>query len=57
VTLLKEGLTVIPPDKNLVSLYQMCADLLAESGQTDEAVALLQEGLKVIPPDKGLFSL
>ena len=33
------------------------ADLLAQAGKSDEAVALLKEGIKVIPPDKSLFSL
>jgi tetratricopeptide (TPR) repeat protein len=57
VALLKDGIKVILPDKGLVSLYQICADLLAKAGKTDEAVALLKDGIKVIPPDKGLFSL
>jgi tetratricopeptide (TPR) repeat protein len=57
VALLKEGIQVIPPEKNLFSLYQMCADLLAKAGKTEEAVALLKEGIQVIPPEQNLFSL
>jgi tetratricopeptide (TPR) repeat protein len=57
VALLKEGIKVIPADKNLFSLYKSCADLLGPAGKTEEAVALLKEGIKVIPADKGLFSL
>ena len=56
VALLKEGIKVIPTDKNLFSLYQSCAELLGRANKTDEAVALLKEGIKVIP-DKSLFSL
>jgi len=57
VALLKEGITVIPPEKSLQPLYQACAELLATTGKTDEAVALLKEGITVIPPEKNLFAL
>ena len=57
VALLKEGIKVIPADKNLISLYLSCADLLGRAGKTEEAVALLKEGIKVIPADKNLISL
>jgi tetratricopeptide (TPR) repeat protein len=56
VALLKEGIKVIPPDKNLFSLYQSCAEILARAGKTDDAVSLLREGIKV-PGITSLFSL
>ncbi|MEW6288538.1 MAG: toll/interleukin-1 receptor domain-containing protein [Thermodesulfobacteriota bacterium] len=60
VALLKKGIEVITPDKNLFSLYQIAADLLSKVGKIegdDGAVALLKKGIEVITPDKNLFSL
>ncbi len=57
VVVLKEGIKVIPADKNLFLLYLSCADLLGGAGKTEEAVVVLKEGIKVIPADKNLFLL
>ena len=48
---------MIPPEKNLFSLYQIAAELMARDGQTQEAIKLLRQGIGVIPPEKNLFSL
>ncbi len=57
IALLKEGLTVVPPEKNPFSLYKLCADLLVQRGQPGEAVTLLREGIQAAPPDKDQGSL
>ncbi len=57
VTMLKEGIKLIPAEKNLVELYQSCAELMTKSGKINDAVTLLKKGIKVIPADKNLFSL
>ena len=57
MTLLRQGIDVIPADKSLFSLYQSAAEILSEAGRTDEAVTLLRQGIDVIPADKSLYSL
>ena len=57
VAVLKQGIDRIPPDKNLVDLYNRCAQLLAQMKRYDEAIVLLKQGIDRIPPDKGLVSL
>ena len=57
INVARQGIAKVPRDKNLYSLYRLCAELLHKAGRTDEAVALLRDGMAKVPPDKGLFSL
>jgi tetratricopeptide (TPR) repeat protein len=57
VTLLKDGIKVTPPEKNLSLLYQLCAEMLVKAGKLDEAAVLLKTGIETIPPDKNLAPL
>ena len=57
IALLKQGISVIPPDKSLNALYQACGQLQARNGKANDAIALLQEGLLKVPKDKGSISL
>ena len=57
ITLLKDGITKIPADKGLSSLYQTCAKLLTKDNRTEEAIKLLREGMRSIPDGKGRYNL
>jgi hypothetical protein len=48
VALLKEGIKVIPPDKNLFSLYQTLGEVQCRAGDVQEAIAAQREGFQRI---------
>ncbi|MHB0936705.1 MAG: AAA family ATPase [Armatimonadota bacterium] len=47
ISLLQQGIKVVPASGNLFSLYQYCAELLARADRLDDAISLLQQGIKV----------
>ncbi|MEV7211526.1 hypothetical protein AB0O31_00315, partial [Kitasatospora cineracea] len=58
VELLREGITRVPVQGNLFSLYQVAAELLGrDEARVDEAVELLREGIEKVPAQYSLFSL
>jgi len=57
INVARQGISRVPRDQNLYTLYQICAELMAKANRADEAVALLRDGIAKIPPDKGLFTL
>ena len=38
-------------------LFQICGEMLAKAGRTEEAITLLKEGIAKVPPSQSLFSL
>lgn len=57
ITVLKQGIDHIPPNKAAVNLYDRCARLLAQINRYEEAITLLKEGVNRIPPDSALANL
>ena len=57
ISVLKQGIDRIPPDKSLGSLYDSLARLLAELERYDEAISVLKQGMARIPPGKNLVDL
>lgn len=57
ITVLKQGIDRIPPDKNLADLFNRCGELLSQMGRHNEAIGVLKQGIERIPPDKSLVSL
>lgn len=53
----KEGIKVVPPERNLFALYQFCGELMTRDGDVKGAIALLKKGVKVVPPERSLSSL
>jgi glycosyltransferase involved in cell wall biosynthesis/tetratricopeptide (TPR) repeat protein len=54
VNVARQGIARVPRDKNLFSLYQVCAELMDKAGRTDEAVALLKDGISEVPRDQSV---
>ena len=54
IDLLREGITKVPDQFGLSSLYQSCAELTARENRTGEAIELLRGGITKVPPE---FSL
>ena len=49
VALLKDGIKVIPADKNLFSLYQVLGEVFCRAGKLTEAIDAQREGFRQIP--------
>ena len=57
VALLKDGIKVIPADKNLFSLYQKLGEVHCRAGGLDDAIAALREGVSRIPEQFSRYKL
>jgi hypothetical protein len=57
VALLREGIKVIPSDKNLFSLYQSLGDVFCRAGKPGEAIAVQLEGMERIPVQFGRWRM
>jgi len=53
----REGIDMLPVDKDVAQLYINYADLLAQAGKVEEAINSLKEAIGKIPPDKALADL
>ena len=57
IDLLREGITRLRPEHNVVSLYEDAAKLLAAADRRDDAIDLLREGITRLGPEHNVFSL
>src|ERR1017187_8681894 len=53
IELLRRGITEVPPQFGLFSLYQFLAELMARENRTADAIELLREGIVKVPPHLG----
>ena len=57
ISVLKDGIRRVPPEKGLVQLYDKCSQLLYENNLQNDAIDLLKQGINKVPADKAVVSL